>query len=42
MNIIRKKSLIDENKNKVAVQMDIAEYKKIEQIIEDYALGKLI
>lgn len=42
MDIIKKKYLFDENRNKIAVQMDIAEYKKIEQILEDYALGKLM
>lgn len=42
MDTIKKKYLFDENQNKVAVQMDISEYNKIEQILEDYALGKLM
>lgn len=42
MNMIKKKYLFDENQNKVAVQIDITEYNRIEQILEDYALGKLM
>ena len=42
MNTIKKKYIIDENNRKVAVQLDIATFNQIEQILEDYALGKLI
>lgn len=42
MNMIKKKYLFDENQNKVAVQIDITEYNRIEQMLEDYALGKLM
>jgi len=42
MEGIRKKYIIDENKNKVAVQIDIADFEKIERILEDYALGQLM
>ncbi|MBY5956509.1 hypothetical protein KUV50_00075 [Membranicola marinus] len=43
MDTIKKKYIFDEkNQNKVAVQIDIAAYKKIEQILEDYALGQLM
>lgn len=42
MEAIRKKYIIDENKNKVAVQIDIADFEKIEQILEDYALVQLM
>ena len=39
---IRKKYLTDENNEVIAVQLDIDTFRKIEQILEDYALGKLI
>ena len=39
---IRKKYVADENDQKVAVQLDIETYGKIEQVLEDYALGELI
>ena len=39
---IKKRYLTDENKNPVAVQLDIKTYEKIEQLLEDYALGKFI
>jgi hypothetical protein len=42
MEAIKKKYIIDENKNKVAVQIDIADFEKIERILEDYALGQLM
>lgn len=42
MDTIKKKYIFDENQNKIAVQIDIAAYKKIEQILEDYALGQLM
>lgn len=42
MEAIRKKYIIDENKNKVAVQIDIADFEKIERILEDYALVQLM
>lgn len=42
MDEIKKKYIIDENRNKVAVQIDIADFEKIERILEDYALGQLI
>lgn len=42
MDIIKKKYIIDEDKNKVAVQIDIADFEKIERILEDYALVQLI
>jgi RelB Antitoxin len=40
MRSISKKYIVDENNNKIAVQIDIEDYKKIEKILEDYALGK--
>jgi hypothetical protein len=39
---INKKYLIDENNEVIAVQLDIDTFRKIEQILEDHALGKLI
>lgn len=42
MQTIGKKYIIDENQNKVAVQIDIADFEKIERILEDYALGQLM
>lgn len=39
---IKKRYLTDENKKPVAVQLDIKTYEKIEQLLEDYALGQLI
>ncbi len=42
MEAIKKKYIVDEDQKKVAVQIDIADFEKIEQILEDYALGQLI
>jgi len=42
MQTIKKKYILDEDKKKVAVQIDLADFEKIEQILEDYALGKLM
>lgn len=39
---IKKKILTDEKKRPIAVQLDIKTYEKIEQLLEDYALGQLI
>ncbi|MFP4026036.1 MAG: hypothetical protein ACLFVR_16055 [Thiohalospira sp.] len=42
MREISKQYIIDENNKKVAVQISIADFEKIEKTLEDYALGKLI
>lgn len=42
MEAIKKKYIIDEVKNKVAVQIDIADFEKIERILEDYPLVQLM
>jgi ASC-1-like (ASCH) protein len=42
MDAIKKKYIIDENNNKVAVQIDIAAYEKIEELLENYALVQLM
>lgn len=39
---IKKKYLTDENNRAVAVQLDIKTFERIEQLLEDYALGQLI
>ncbi len=39
---IKKLYLTDENQRPVAVQVDIKDFERMEQIIEDYALGKFI
>ena len=39
---IHKKILFDENQKPVAVQIPIDEFEKIEEIIEDYGLAKLM
>lgn len=39
---IKKNYIIDENNKKVAVQLDVITYEKIEQVLENYALGELI
>ncbi len=42
MEGIKKKYIVDDDQKKIAVQIDIADFEKIEQILEDYALGQLI
>lgn len=42
MELISKQYIIDENNQKVAVQMPIETFEKIEQILEDYALFNLM
>ncbi len=39
---IKKTYVTDSNKRPVAVQIDIETFEKIEQLLEDYALGQLI
>ena len=39
---IQKKILMDESNKPIAVQIDIETFSKIERILEDYALGRLI
>ena len=40
--VISKKIVVDEDNKPVAVQIDIETFAKIEQALEDYALGQLI
>jgi hypothetical protein len=39
---IQKKIVVDENNKPVAVQIEIETFAKIEQVLEEYALGQLI
>ena len=39
---IKKKHVVDENNNKLAVEIDLKTFEKIDQIMGDYALGKLM
>ena len=39
---IRKKFIVDENNNKIAVQLDLDTFEKIEEILEKYCLNKEI
>ena len=37
-----KKIVLDENQNPIAVQIPIAEFERIEEIIENYGLAKMM
>ncbi|MEH2150667.1 hypothetical protein [Nostoc sp.] len=39
---LHKSYVIDDNQRPIAVQIPIAEFEKIEEILEDYGLGKLM
>jgi hypothetical protein len=39
---IRKKFIVDENNNKIAVQLDLDTFEKIQEILEKYCLNKEI
>ena len=42
MKMITKKYIVDENNRKIAVQIPIEDFEKIEQLLEDYALFHLM
>jgi hypothetical protein len=42
MEMITKKYIVDENNRKIAVQIPIEDFEKIEQLLEDYALFHLM
>jgi len=42
MEKIKKKYIFNKNKKPIAVQMDISTFERIEQLLEDYALGQLM
>lgn len=39
---IQKKYIVDENNNRLAVEIDYKTFQKIEEVLEDYALYQLI
>jgi len=42
MELVEKKYIVDDQNNKIAVQIDIDTYHKIEDILENYALVQLM
>ena len=42
MTVIQKQYIVDETDRKVAVQIDVNTFEKIEEILEDYALVQLV
>ena len=42
MEAIRKQYIVDENNEKVAVQLDIGTFQKIEELLENYSLVQLM
>jgi hypothetical protein len=40
MNVIKRKYIINEQNEKVAVQIDIKTFEKIERVLEDYVMGE--
>lgn len=42
MDQIKRKYIVDEDNRKVAVQLDINTFNKIEEVLENYALVQLI
>ena len=42
MNEIKRKYIVDENNRKIAVQLDLDTFNKIEEVLENYALVQLI
>jgi hypothetical protein len=42
MEELKKSYIVDEENRRVAVQLDIETFNRIEEILEDYALGRLI
>jgi hypothetical protein len=42
MQAIKKNYIVDEQNRKIGVQIDIATYKRLEEILENYALVKLM
>jgi hypothetical protein len=42
MKLITKQYIVDENNRKIAVQIPIEDFEKIEQLLEDYALFHLM
>jgi len=42
MQIIPKKYIVDENNKKIAVQLDIETFEKMEELLENYGLATLM
>lgn len=42
MNVIDRRYIVDENNRKVAVQIPIETFEKLEEILEEYALVELM
>ena len=42
MNIINRQYIVDENNKKIAAQIPIETFEKLEEILEDYALVQLM
>jgi hypothetical protein len=42
MNVIDRRYIVDENNRKVAVQIPIEIFEKMEEVLEDYALVELM
>ncbi len=42
MNEIKRKYIVDKNNRKIAVQLDLDTFNKIEEVLENYALVQLI
>lgn len=42
MEAIKKKYIVNEANEKIAVQLDIKTFEKIERLLEDYVLGEAI
>lgn len=42
MEMIKKKYVVDERNQKIAVQIDLKTFEKIEEILENYALVQLM
>jgi len=42
MEAIKKQYIVDENNQRVAVQLDIGTYQKIEELLENYSLVQLM
>lgn len=42
MEVLKRKYIVDEKNRKVAVQLDIKTFKKVEEIMEDFALFQLM
>ncbi|KUG24796.1 hypothetical protein ASZ90_005378 [hydrocarbon metagenome] len=42
METVKKKYIVDENNNRVAVQLDIDTFNRIEEVLENYGLVELM